>query len=116
MIRQLYNQSIAVLRMSKKSIYELCRGIGHKTDACIIRGANFLPPSLRGKMNKFNALRGNEPTKPPRERNSQPPPAHLKSRTSPPKTSPVVLAIMVRLNIHAIDNGDVEVHPSDFPF
>ena len=36
--------------------------------------------------------------------------------TSPPKTSPVVSAIVGILNHHAIDNGDVEVHPSDFPF
>ena len=34
--------------------------------------------------------------------------------TSPPKNIPVVLAIMGRLNHHAIDNSDVEVHPSDF--
>ena len=31
-----------------------------------------------------------------------------------PKTSPVVSAIMGRLNHHDIDNGDVEVHPSYF--
>ena len=33
---------------------------------------------------------------------------------SPPKISPVVSAIMGGLNHHAIDNGDVEVHPSEF--
>ena len=27
----------------------------------------------------------------------------------------MVSAIMGRLNNHAIDNGDVEVHPSEFP-
>ena len=32
----------------------------------------------------------------------------------PPKTSLLVSPIMGRLNHHAIDNGDVEVHPSDF--
>ena len=31
-----------------------------------------------------------------------------------PKSRPVVSAVMGRLNHHAIDNGDVEVHPSDF--
>ena len=32
-----------------------------------------------------------------------------------PKTSHVVSAIMGRLNHHVIHNGDVEVHPSEFP-
>ena len=66
-------------------------------------------------MNQFNTLHGYEPTDTPRDWNSQPPSDHFKSRTSPPKTTPVVSDIMVRLNNHAIDNGDVEVHPSDFP-
>ena len=35
---------------------------------------------------------------------------------SPPQNSPVVSAIMRRLNHHAIDNGDVEVYPSDIQF
>ena len=65
-------------------------------------------------MNKFNALHGEEPNKPPKEWISQHPAAHFKSRTSTPNTSPVVLAIMGRLNHHAIDNGDVKVHTSDF--
>ena len=65
-------------------------------------------------MNQFNALHGNEPTDPPRDWSSQPPEAHFKSRTSPPRTSPVVSDIMGRLNHRAIDNGDVEVQPSDF--
>ena len=30
----------------------------HKADACIIRGPKFLLPSLRRKMNQFNALHG----------------------------------------------------------
>ena len=34
--------------------------------------------------------------------------------TSPPKTINVVSAITGRLNHHAIDNGDVEVYPSEF--
>ena len=33
-----------------------------------------------------------------------------------PKKSTVVSSIMCRLNYHAIDNGDVEVHTSDYPF
>ena len=36
--------------------------------------------------------------------------------TLPPKTNRVVSAIMGKLNHHAIDNGDVEVHPSEYPF
>ena len=66
-------------------------------------------------MNHFNALHVEEPNDPPIEWNSQPPEYHLKSRTSPTKTIPVVSAIMGRLNHHAIDNGDVDVHPSYFP-
>ena len=34
--------------------------------------------------------------------------------TTPPKTSPVVSDIMGILNNHSIDNGDVEVHHSEF--
>ena len=49
---------IAALRMIQKSICECCVIIGHKADACIIRGPKFLPPSLRIKMNQFNALHG----------------------------------------------------------
>ena len=49
---------IAALRMRQKRICECCGRIGHKTDACIIRGPKFLLPSLRRKMNQFNALRG----------------------------------------------------------
>ena len=41
---------------------------------------------------------------------------HFKYRTYPPKTSPVVFAIMGRLNHHAIDNGDVEFHTSEYAF
>ena len=67
-------------------------------------------------MNQFNALRGDELTDPPREWNIQPPAAHFKFITSPPKTSPVISAIIMRLNNHKIDNVDVEVQPSKFPF
>ena len=67
-------------------------------------------------MNHFNALNGDEPTDPPREWNSKPPAAHFKSMASPPKTIPVVSAIVGILNHHSIYNGDVEVHPSLFPF
>ena len=57
---------IAALRMRHNSICECCGRIGYKADACIIRGPKFLPPSLRRKMNQFNALHGDEPTEPPR--------------------------------------------------
>ena len=66
-------------------------------------------------MNQFKALHGEEKNEPPREWDSQPPEAHLKSRNSPTKTITVVSAIMGSLNHHVIDNDDVEFHPSEFP-
>ena len=41
---------------------------------------------------------------------------NLKYRTSSPKTTPVLSDIMGRLIHHAIDYGDFEVHPSEYPF
>ena len=67
-------------------------------------------------MNQLNALHGDEPNDTPIEWNTQPPASHLKYRTYPPKTSPVVSAIMGRLNHPAIDDGGVEVHPSELRF
>ena len=66
-------------------------------------------------MNEFNDLHGDEPTEPLREWNIQPLSDHFKSRNSPPNTRLMVSSIMGRLNHHAIDNGNVEVHPSEFP-
>ena len=66
-------------------------------------------------MNEFNDLHGEEPNEPPREWNIKPPAAHFKSRTTPSIAIPVVSDITGRLNHCAIDNGDVEIHPSDFP-
>ena len=66
-------------------------------------------------MNQLKTFHGDEPTDPPRDWNIQPSSFHFKSRTSPTKTSPVVSSIMGILNHHAIDNGGVEVHPSEFP-
>ena len=106
---------ITALRMIQKIICECCERVGHKSDACIIRGPKSLLLSIRIKMNQFNNLHGYEPTDPPGEWNRKPPAAHFKYKTSPPKTSPVVSAIIGRLNHHVLDNGDVEVHPSDFP-
>ena len=57
---------IVALRMRQKSIYECFERIGQKSDACIIRGPKFLPPSLRRKTNQFSALHGDETNKPPR--------------------------------------------------
>ena len=57
---------IVALHMIQRSIYECCGGIGHKADAGIILGPKFFPPSLRRKMNQFNALHGDEPTDAPR--------------------------------------------------
>ena len=100
------------LRIIQNIIYEFSGIIGHKVYSCIICCPNFLPPSLRRKMNQFNSLHGDEPTDPPIECNIQPPPDHFKYRTSPPKTIPVVSSIMGRLNHIFIHNGYVEVHPS----
>ena len=58
-------------------------------------------------MNQFNNICGDETTDTPIEWNSQPPAVHFKYQTYPPKTSPVVLAIMGILNYYAIDNVDV---------
>ena len=66
-------------------------------------------------MNRYNSLHGEEPNEPPRECRSKPPAAYLKSRTSPSNTSPVVSAIMGRLNHRAIDNGDVKTPTPYFP-
>ena len=63
----------------------------------------------------FNSLHGEEPNDPPIGWNSQPPEAHFKSSIFPPKTSPVVSSIIGILNHFAIVNGNVEVHPSEFP-
>ena len=76
---------------------------------------SFSQPSLRINTNQLKSLYGEEPNKPPREWNIQPQADHFKSRTSPTNTRPVVSSIMGRINHHAIDNGDVEVHSSHFP-
>ena len=66
-------------------------------------------------MNQFNSLHGEEQNEPPRDWNSQTPEDHFKSRTSSIKNSPVVSDIIGIFNHHVIDNGDVEVHPSESP-
>ena len=105
---------IAVLWTRQKIICKCCGIIGHKADACIIRVPKFLPPSLSRNMSQLNALHGDEKKEPPRECIRQPPAFHFKSRTSTPNTSPVVSVIMGKLNHHAIDNGDIKFHTSDF--
>ena len=67
-------------------------------------------------MNQFNSLRNYESDETPRECNGQPPEVHFKSITSPPKTSTIILDIMVRVKHDAIDYGDVRVRPSDYTF
>ena len=64
-------------------------------------------------MNQFNGLIGDEPTDSPREWNSEPPTVHFKYHNCPTQTSPVVLAVMERLNCHGINSGDVEIYPSN---
>ena len=81
----------------------------------MICGPKFLPPSLIIVMNQFNALHGEEPNEPPREWNSQPSVDLFKSITFTTKIIHVVSDIMGRINHHAIDNDDFEVHTSEFP-
>ena len=66
-------------------------------------------------MNQLNTLCGDEPTDPPIDCNILPLAVQLKYRTSPPNKSPVFLAIMGIINHHVVDNGDVEVYPSEYP-
>ena len=65
-------------------------------------------------MNQLNNLHGNKLTESPIERNIQLTEAHCKPRTSNNKTSPTVLDTMWRLNYNYIDNGNVEVYPSEY--
>ena len=58
---------IKSLRNIEMSICECCRGIGHKSDACIICGPKFLLPNLSRKMIQFNALHGDKTKEPPIE-------------------------------------------------
>ena len=96
---------ISDLRMRQKNICEYCGRIRHKANTCIICGHKFLPSSLRRNINKLKALHGDKLTDLTREWNSQPPAAHFKSSTYPPKTSPVVSAIIGKLNYCAVDNS-----------
>ena len=57
---------IADICTKQKSICECCGRIGHKSDACIICGPQFLPLLLRRKINQFNAIHGDEPNEPPK--------------------------------------------------
>ena len=101
--------------MRQNSIHECFGSIRHNSDVCTIRGPNFTPPSLIMNMNQFNALNGDDPAEKPRDWNRQPTSSYFKYRAYPPKISPVVSAIMGILKYHSINNGDVEVHPSEFP-
>ena len=106
---------IISLRTRHKSICEYYGRIGHKADACIIRGPKFLTQIIRRNMNQFNALHVDEQKKPPIEWKSQTPADHFKYRTSPSKTNPKISAIMGRLTHHAIDNRDDIIPTSEFP-
>ena len=67
-------------------------------------------------MNQFNSFRGDAPTDPPRDWNSQPPAVHFKSCNFTLKNGPVVSAIVGGVNYCVIGNGDVEAHPLEYPF
>ena len=60
-------------------------------------------------MYQINALHGDKLSETPREWNRKPPEVHFKLRNAATNTSPVVSAIMGRLNHHAVDNADVEL-------
>ena len=107
---------ISALHVQQKTICKFCGRIGHKDDAWITHVPNLLPQILIIKTNQFSTLHGDDTTDPPREWNTQPPAVRFKYLTSPPKVSTVVLSIMGRLNHHDVDNGDVEVYPSEYPF
>ena len=57
---------ITYIRIRQEIICECCGSIGHKDDYFIIRVPKSIPPSLRRKMNQFNALHGDDTTDPPR--------------------------------------------------
>ena len=79
----------------------------------------FLPPSLFRNNNQFNAVHGNTQHEPPKEWTRTSPADRLKSPTSTTRSStdkrhsPVVSDIIGKLNHYAVDNGDIEVYPSD---
>ena len=56
---------IVALQTIHKSICECCGRIGHKSDAYIICGSIFIPPSIRRKTNNLNTLHGDETDEPP---------------------------------------------------
>ena len=66
-------------------------------------------------MNQLNTLHGNEPTDQPIYWNIQTIAENLRSWTSTSSTSPVFWAIMSILNHHVVDNGYVQVYPSEYP-
>ena len=106
---------IEALHTRQNIICECCGRIGHKSDACNIRGPKFLPPSLRININQFDELHGEEPNEPPREWNIQPTASNFKSRTFTSRNNPVISDIMGRLNHNSIDNGDFKCPYSKFP-
>ena len=67
-------------------------------------------------MKQLNYLHGNEPNEPPIEWNIQPSEVHFKSWNSSTNTITVVSTIIGRINNDALDNGDVEIYPSENPF
>ena len=57
-------------------------------------------------MNQFIAIHGEESNEQLIEWNSQPPEDHFKYSTYPTNKSPVVSALIGRLNHRSIDNGE----------
>ena len=91
----------------------------YKAESCIIRGEKFSPPSLFRNNNQFNEVHGNTQHEPTKEWTRTSPAAQLKSPNSTTRSStdkinsPIVSDIIGKLNHYAVDNGDIEVYPSD---
>ena len=116
MVQQISSHLFQLYVLKRKTFASSVEDLGTRMMLESSVALTLFPQSLRIKMNQFNFLHVYEPPDPPREYNSQPPEIHLKSSTSPPKTSPVISDIMGIIHHHAIDNSDVEVNPSEYPF
>ena len=63
-------------------------------------------------MNQFNELHGDNTNKATKEWNIQ---VHLKNHIYAQKRITMGSYIKGRINHHAVDNGDVDVYPSNYP-
>ena len=66
---------------------DCCNRKGHFSDECHIRGIDFLPPTMRKKVEQYNLLNGNKPKVPPKDR-SRAPPGDAAPPSRPPASRP----------------------------